>query len=93
MTTELLKLGQIKDRRPGLMQPLLCPGCNGDYVRGDLDEKHVTDDYTCPLGTRGSWESLRFECELCDAAWRLVVGFHKGQTFIGYVVDDRSAGA
>lgn len=68
--------------------PLLCPGCGEQWVHGGkLHEQHVTDGYTCPLGTRGSWLSSDFSCEICDTRWRLIVGFHKGQTFLGYVVD------
>jgi hypothetical protein len=60
-----------------------CPGCGDEYVHFELGHVEKTDDYTCPLGTRGSWLALNFYCENCSSTWRLIVGEHKGHTFIG----------
>jgi hypothetical protein len=72
----------------GELDQLLCPECCGEYVYPALGATHYecTDDHTCPLGTRGSWLAIPFECENCDTEWRLIVGIHKGHTVIGMKV-------
>lgn len=71
----------------------LCPGCGTDYVHPDFSSLHIehTDDYTSPLGNRGSWVALPMWCENCCARWRIAVGFHKGFTFLGCVRDPDAA--
>jgi hypothetical protein len=84
-------LGDMTSAPPS--RPLHCPGCGGEWVHGGtLHEQDVTDDYTCPLGTRGSWLSTDCWCESCSVTFRLVIGFHKGQTFAGYVIDSADRG-
>lgn len=63
----------------------VCPGCGGDHVHPQFDRlvQEDTDGYTCPLGTRGGWLAFPMWCEHCWAEWRFVIGFHKGQTFVG----------
>ena len=67
------------------LAPLACPQCGDVYCHFDLDHVENTDDYTCPLGTRGSWVSLAMWCESCPYRWSLITGFHKGQTYLGTV--------
>jgi len=68
-----------------IVDQALCPECGEMYVHFSLGHLEHTDDYTCPLGTRGSWLALNFTCENCPATWRLIVGEHKGFTLIGNV--------
>lgn len=89
MRTTIRRIGpvrtQVEQTGDGWLGKLLCPACDGDYVHFDLAHVEATDDYTCPLGTRGSWIALACWCEHCPQKWRLVVGFHKGYTFMGNV--------
>ena len=69
---------------------VLCPVCRFDYTHFAPDDVHVeaTDDYTSPIGNRGSWIAVPMWCEE-GHSWRLVIGFHKGQTFLDTVPDGR----
>lgn len=72
--------------RPDLdRDQMVCPECGDGYVHFSLGHVERTDDYTCPLGTRGSWVALDFWCENGEHRWRLVVGEHKGFTYLGNV--------
>jgi hypothetical protein len=70
-----------------------CPFCGettGVHMTGD-PVKHRTDDYTCPLGTRGSWIEIDFWCEFGpEHYWRVILGFHKGQVLLGAAPTARS---
>jgi hypothetical protein len=75
---------------------LLCPYCGENYVHPRLraaygDEAYTLDsgpshrDYTSPLGNRGDWLAIPVCGESCGHIWRFVIGFHKGEVFLGAV--------
>jgi hypothetical protein len=66
---------------------MACPHCGEANVHPVVGrvETHETDGYTCPLDTRGDWVAIPFWCEMSCPPFRLVIGFHKGNTFVGTV--------
>jgi hypothetical protein len=63
---------------------LQCPLCGNTWVHIELADAvcdETTDDYTSPGGTRGEWISIPAWCE-ADHEWDIVLGFHKGETFV-----------
>lgn len=60
---------------------LVCPCCHENYVHFDSPHEHVTDNYTCPTGERGTWIDIPMWCE-GEHHWHLVVAFHKGESFV-----------
>jgi hypothetical protein len=63
-------------------EQLICPYCQDTYVHFDLPYEHVTDDYTCPTGERGSWIDIPMWCEGGGHHWHLILAFHKGESFL-----------
>ena len=60
---------------------ICCPFCGYSYTRtGGPMESVGSGDYEAWSG-RGSADVLRFEGE-CGHTWMLVLGFHKGETFL-----------
>ncbi len=74
---------------------LICPICGNDYVYPDEGESEwvVTDGYSSPLGNRGSWIPIPMRCEVAEHSWRLVIGFHKGMTFMDACPPDHTTGS
>ena len=60
---------------------LLCPNCDGAYTH--INEPHYsTEEYSCPLDTRGPWINVLCWCEDCNAHWDIIIAHHKGFTFL-----------
>lgn len=62
---------------------LLCPYCGDEHVHPYVDGAHGgAEEYSSPAGLRGPWLAVPCRCEACRARWDVVLGFHKGNTFL-----------
>lgn len=70
---------------------LLCPVCSFEYVHFGTPETVSSDNYPEEgIGYRGSVVRIPMNCEN-GHNWFFVVQFHKGQTLIGLIVEDKPA--
>jgi hypothetical protein len=70
---------------------LRCPECHDSYVHFDSPIEHITDEYTCPTGERGTWIDLPAWCESGDH-FHLVIAFHKGNTSLHVLAGEEGSG-